>query len=133
MKTNMDIRTSSQNDTDRRISILLNNFGEYLHKSKVYRSNGTIYIEYTPLLYDYIDDDLDFDEMYYKNMCIEFGRWLSTVCKEILRDKGADINIIVVTENRMLFRNKEEHVVTTRYLLQDQNKIKIVCESYENV
>lgn len=93
-----------------RLDLVIENFKEYLRNIRVSNIDGEIEIEYTPYLYDYIDDDLDFNEEYYQGLCDSFQRWLESVALDMLKESEA--KRIKIIHNRMVFRNEDRHVQT---------------------
>jgi hypothetical protein len=55
------------------------------------------------LPYDYIDDDLDFDEFEYAKMCEHLNRWLYALLVDMAIDNPT--LILTSTQQRMEFRN----------------------------
>lgn len=96
-----------------RIETVIESFREYLKAVKYVNDHGCIEVEYTPIAYDYIDDDLDFNEDYYAGMCKSFQTWLETTALDMIRQfEASQIKII---QNRMVFRDTDYHVETNTY------------------
>jgi hypothetical protein len=112
-----------------RIETVIESFREYLKAVKYVNDNGYIQVEYTPIAYDYIDDDLDFDEDYYASMCKSFQTWLETTALDMIRQSEA--SQIRIVQNRMIFRDTDYHVETNTYSVdQVVKKILHTKEKY---
>ena len=96
-----------------RLDLVIGNFKEFIRKITVLNVDGEIEIEYTPYLYDYIDDDLDFNEEHYSSLCNSFQRWLETTAYDMV--KMHEVRKVKITQNRMVFRTEDRHVQTVIY------------------
>lgn len=96
-----------------RLDLVINNFKEFIRNIRVSNIDDEVEIEYTPLLYDYIDDDLDFNEEYYKGLCNTFQRWLEAAGSDMVKAKEA--RKVRIIHNRMIFRNKDSHRETVTF------------------
>lgn len=103
-----------------RLDLVIENFREFLKSIKYDRNGDQLDIEYTPMSYDYIDDDLDFDEEYYTGLCNSFQKWMETVAVDMVRFREA--GSVKVTRNRMLFRDKDVHVETVVIKMDDSEQ-----------
>jgi hypothetical protein len=67
-----------------------------------------ITINYSVMAYDSIDDDLDYDELYYEHSTTEFERMLSIVIKECIfeTNRHKHINYIVSLNKYHSFTNE---------------------------
>lgn len=100
-----------------RLDLVIENFREYLRSIKISNIDNEVDVEYTLLAYDYIDDDLDFDEAYYKDLCISFKKWMEATALDMV--KHCEVKKVKIVENTMLFRNEDVHAETTSYLYDD--------------
>jgi len=115
-----------------RIDILVDTFREFIKTVKINNSNHELCVEYTPYAYDYIDDDLDFNEEYYSNLCASFQKWLETTIRDMIRMK--EIKQGVIIQNRMLFRNADEFVKkVTMCANEDETYISVRYEHNERL
>jgi hypothetical protein len=94
------------------LSALRESFQEFIENFSITRfANDTAFlIDFTVLSYDFIDDDLDFNEEYYNNLVAHFRKWLHVVCKQLVKDYKLSI---ICVENKMIFRT--EKVVLSRH------------------
>ena len=99
-----------------RLDLVIDNFREYIRSIRVSNIDDEIEVEYTLFAYDYIDDDLDFNEEYYAGLCNHFQRWLESTATDVVKQK--EVRLVRLIQNRMLFRNTDEHVQTITYQLK---------------
>lgn len=95
------------------IETAINSFREYLRSIRLSTVGDKLEFEYTVTAYDYIDDDLDFDEEYYSNMCMTFQKWLEATALDMIRSN--EIGTVEITQNKMVFSDKDEHVQTVTF------------------
>ena len=115
-----------------RLDLVIESFRDYIRSIKVSTFDGEIEVEYTLLSYDYIDQDLDFDEEYYANMCQSFNRWLETTAADVIKENEA--KKLKIVQNRMIFRNTDEHVKTTVIKLKTtDNGIRYLSIKHEKL
>lgn len=103
---------------------IIEGFSEYLCNIDISENQFVKSIKYTPLLYDYIDDDLDFDEAYYSNHLISnFERMLDF---EIMNLFKLDPNLqeFKVEKGKMIFRDKFEIDTVIEYVRQS-DKVEV--------
>lgn len=111
-----------------RLDTVIDNFREYLRSIKISTLSDKVEVDYTPLAYDYIDKDLDFDEAYYSGLCNSFQKWLETTAIDMIRE--CECLEVQITRNHMLFRNENIHVETTslKLISSEQPYISVTRE-----
>ena len=113
-----------------RLDLVIENFKEYLRNLRVACIDGEIEVEYTPYLYDYIDDDLDFNEEYYSGLCTAFQKWLQSTAIDMI--KANEASKIKIIRNRMVFRNEDHFEQTLTYSYDELKKyVCVVSETRE--
>lgn len=101
-----------------RLDLVIGNFKEFIHRIRTLNIDGDVEIEYTPYLYDYIDDDLDFNEEYYSGLCASFQRWLETTALDMVKTR--EVKSVTIIQNRMVFRHEDHHVQTVAIRLNNE-------------
>lgn len=115
-----------------RLDLVIENFKEYMRSIRVSTIGDEIEVEYTLLAYDYIDDDLDFDEEYYQGLCGSFQKWLEATALDMVREY--EVRKVTLVRNHMLFRNEDTHAETINIVLaEDGGYISIQRETREIV
>lgn len=113
------------------LKTIFENFKEYMETwSITYNSEEKKYkVEYTPLLYDLIDDDLDFDEEYYNRLIENIDRMLEVTIKDMLRDENSEI--VEISRNTLLSRSERKFEYKKCYMCETNGLIKVMRTTYE--
>lgn len=115
-----------------RLDLVIENFKEYMRSIRVSTLNDEIEVEYTLLAYDYIDDDLDFNEDYYQGLCVSFQKWLKATALDMVREREA--RKVTLVRNIMIFRNTDAHAETFTFSIAGDNSyISVQKETRENM
>lgn len=90
------------------VEILYDGFREYFRyfnlKRNITMNHLRLEIEYVPIQYDLIDDDLDFDELYYEKIHKEFDRYLNIYLLSLFKKTSLDLSI-EVNKRKEISRN----------------------------
>lgn len=111
------------------ISTLISTFSTYLkaHSIRYDGHKNALDVSFTFWPYDYIDDDLDFDEFEYMKMCTHFKKWVETLLSQAAHD--APHTMVTLRESKMEFRDQPDVLVEeTAFLfdpLENESAIKI--------
>lgn len=108
---------------------LYEHFQSYI-KEFVLKIDDTIcYVSYTPLGYDFIDSDLDFDEEYFERMMSNFDRFLESYIKDMFTCDA--ISQARIRKSRMVFRDTVELEYERTFEKQTKNKIMVTEKRLE--
>lgn len=110
------------------IENILKNFQEYLYEHVIRRENGKQIISYTPLQYDLIDGELDYDEEYYMRLMKNLDNMLEETGKEHVRTTHLPVTLI---KNTMISRKEQYMEQISRYEYDSERKqIRVDTTSY---
>ena len=106
-----------------KLNELYEHFRSYIKEFNLGISSSCCSIQYTPLAYDFIDCDLDFDEEYYERMIVNFDKFVEIYVREMLAS-----NIVTqatIRKNKMIFRHETELDVEKTYSKIGENRFSL--------
>lgn len=112
---------------------LHDHFQSYIKDFSLNVVSGQCSVSYTPLAYDFIDSDLDFDEEFYDKMMKNFDKFLESYIRDLIAKRT--VAKAVIRKSKMLFRHEsvleyeKEFVRSKNMCLITQKTIEQMDES----
>lgn len=111
------------------IKCILEGFKEYIHEKNIIEGESKIVLTYVPLPYDLVDEDLDFDEVYYNDhLMVNLDKIIDSNVMNIFQTNEKLLQV-VVNKGKMRMRNQivTDRTVEYNRLSKDSVEVNIKC------